>query len=313
MTSVRVSTYNLYLGAELALLFGVGDMAELARQVDVVRKQLEATRFPERATAVASLLARERPHLVGLQEVSRWAVAPVEPDGSLGKEQVLVDFLPALLQALEEVGCPFDAHVVNENFAGALPVSDVEWMSLVGANVTLVRRDAGVEVLDGVSGVFTTGHEVVTGIDGVAFPIARSWGSLDVRVAGALLSFVNTHTEAYDAGVRDAQRDELLAHCEGTATPVVLVGDFNAVPKAVGVPAPWLDAWSVADGPGATVGQAADLANEKSRLRRRIDYVFVRDARVVACHRIGHEPADRSKPHNLWPSDHAGVIADLRI
>ena len=106
MTHVRVATYNLYLGADLALLFGVTDMAELAEQVEVVRRQLDATRFPERAAAVAALLARERPHLVGLQEVSRWAVAPIGPDGSPGEEQVIVDFLPALLRALDGRGVP---------------------------------------------------------------------------------------------------------------------------------------------------------------------------------------------------------------
>ena len=123
----------------------------------------------------------------------------------------------------------------------------------------------------------------------------------------------NTHTEAYDAAVRDAQRDEVLAWCDEAATPVVLVGDFNATPDVVGVPAPWRDAWSHGHGPGATNGQEADLANHESTLSERIDYVFVRDADVVACRRIGHEPVDRSTPHGLWPSDHAGVVADLDV
>jgi hypothetical protein len=313
MTHVRVATYNLYLGADLALLFGVADLAELAEQVQVVRRQLDATRFPERAAAVATLLARERPHLVGLQEVSRWTVSPIRPDGSPGRERVVVDFLPALLRALDVAGCPFDVHVLNENFAGAMPVSETEWMSLVGANVTLVRRDSGVEVVGSATGSFAAGHEVVTDIEGVRFPIVRSWGSLDVRVDGAAMRFANTHTEAYDARVRDAQRDELLAHCAEAGTPVALVGDFNATPDVVGVEAPWRDAWSQGQGPGATNGQAADLANQESTLSERIDYVFVRDARVVACRRIGHELVDRSTPHGLWPSDHAGVVADLDV
>ena len=231
----------------------------------------------------------------------------------MGRERVIVDFLPALLQALEDAGCPFDAHVVNENFAGGMPVSDTEWISLTGANVTLVRRDAGVEVLGGATGEFAVGHEVATGIDGVQFPIVRSWGFLDVRVDGAAMRFANTHTEAYDACVRDAQRDDILARCDEAETPVVLVGDFNASPDEVGVDASWRDAWSQGHGPGPTNGQAADLTNRESTLSERIDYVFVRDVRVVACRRIGHEPLDRSTPHGLWPSDHAGVVADLDV
>ncbi len=58
MTGLRVATYNLYLGADLSLLFGVADLDELAKQVRVVREQLEATRFEERARAVAAMLGR---------------------------------------------------------------------------------------------------------------------------------------------------------------------------------------------------------------------------------------------------------------
>jgi hypothetical protein len=313
VTHVRVATYNLYLGADLSLLFGVGDVEALAEQVAVVRRQLEATRFEERAGALALLLARERPHLVGLQEVARWSVSPLGADGSLAAERMLVDFLPVLLDALERASCPYDAHAVNENFSGAMPVSDTEWMSLVGANVTLVRRDAGVEVAGEQTAVFDAAHEIVTGIDGVRFPIARSWGSVDVLVDDASLRFVNTHTEAYDGRVRDAQRDEVLAFCAGTDGPAVLAGDLNATPEAVGVPAPWVDAWTAGDGEGPTVGQAAELGNEVSTLSHRIDYVWVRVAAVVACRRIGHDAVDRSTPHRIWPSDHAGVVADLEV
>jgi hypothetical protein len=80
------------------------------------------------------------------------------------------------------------------------------------------------------------------------------------------------------------------------------------------MPAPYTDAWTAAgqdpDG-GHTCGQAADLANEASRLRERIDYVFVRDAAVLDCHVVGADPRDRTRPDRIWPSDHAGVVARL--
>jgi endonuclease/exonuclease/phosphatase family metal-dependent hydrolase len=60
---------------------------------------------------------------------------------------------------------------------------------------------------------------------------------------------------------------------------VVVVGDFNAQPRAVGMPPPYVDAWTAAgndpDG-GFTCGQGAVLDNPESRLDERIDYVFVR-------------------------------------
>ncbi len=308
MAALRVATYNLYLGADVALLFDVADPEQLAERIRAVRGQLDRTHYDERARAVAALLARERPDLVGLQEVSRWVLAGLD-----GREQVLADFLPTLLAELEQVGCGYDAHAVNPNFGGAMPVSETEWAALTGANVTLVRRDGDIEVVGEDTATFSTSHQVVTSVEGVTFPIARSWGRVDVRVEGRPLRFVNTHTEAYDGPVRDAQRDELLAAVAGVYVPVVLVGDLNAGPEAVGLPEGWTDAWSVGKGDGFTTGQAADLANPDSTLRKRIDYVWVRDAEVLSAQVVGDRPEDRTTPHGLWPSDHACVVADLDV
>ena len=309
-TRLRVATYNLYLGADLALLFDASGPDGLAAQVEVVRAQLAATRFEERADALARVLARERPDLLGLQEVARWTTSP---DGTAAGERVLVDFLPTLLDALERAGCGYAAHVAVQSFAGALPVADGGWTGVAGANVTLVRRGAPVEVVAGHTGTFEHVHRVATGLDGVGFPVVRGWGSLDVLVEGRPLRFVNTHTEAYDAGARDAQRDELIARTGDTDAPVVLVGDLNTTPDLVGMPAPWRDAWAAGEGDGATFGQAADLANGTSTMRERIDYVWVRGVTVRGCRVVGDQPGDRTTPHRLWPSDHAAVVADLEV
>lgn len=308
---MRVATYNLYLGADLALLFEVADLHQLDETVVVVRTQLQRTRFEERARAVAALLARERPDLVGLQEVTRWTSASRQPDGSLGPERVLEDFLPTLVGALDAAGCAYDVHAVSESFAGAMPVSGAESLRVAGANVTLVRR--GIEVLDVASGAFTESLRLVTGIDGLTFPIVRSWSRLDVRFDGAALRFVNTHTEAWDRPTREAQRDELLALNSECGWPVVVVGDLNATPSDVGMPEVWVDAWTTGAGDGFTCGQAGDLANDVSTLHERIDYVWVRGATVRGCRLMGDQQADRTAPHGLWPSDHAGVIADIEL
>ncbi|MEP6816655.1 MAG: endonuclease/exonuclease/phosphatase family protein [Marmoricola sp.] len=308
---MRVATYNLYLGADLSLLFGVSDLGRLAETVEVVRDQLERTRFEERARAVASILARERPDLVGLQEVTRWTVAPHHADGSPGPETVLVDFLPALVEAMNVAGCAYDVHVVSKSFSGAMPVLGNEWLSVAGANVTLVRR--GIEVTDEASATFAESLQLVTGIEGLSFPIVRGWSRVDVRVDGAPVRFVNAHTEAWDRDTRDAQRDELLALNGDYEGPVVLVGDFNAGPADVGMPQEWVDSWTLGEGDGFTCGQAADLSNAESMLDQRIDYVWVRGASVRACRVVGDVAADRSTPHGLWPSDHAGVVAELEL
>ena len=118
---------------------------------------------------------------------------------------------------------------------------------------------------------------------------------------------MNTHTEAYDEQVRNAQRDELLAAIGDPGRSVVLVGDFNATPDRVGMPSAVRRRLGRPREAGHTCGQAADLRNAVSALHERIDYVWVRDAEVVDCRLIGAEPAEDRTESGLWPSDHAGV------
>lgn len=315
MSGLTVATYNVYLGADLALLFGATSIDDLAARADVVRGQLDHTDFAQRADAIARILVREGVDVVGLQEVTRWESAPVGADGAIGEAAVLVDFLPLLVEACAAAGATYDVHAVNHNFAGGLPVGD-SWMSILGANVVLVRRDGAFTVTAERTGTFARSLEMPTGIAGVTFPVARSWGWVEGEVAGRPVLLANTHTEAYDARVRDAQRDELLAQVADRGRPVVLVGDLNARPDDVGVPPPYADAWLAAGGDptaGHTCGQAAELDNERSALAERIDYVFVRGARVAACAVVGGDPDDRTVPDALWPSDHAGVVARLEF
>ena len=314
-SSLTVATYNVYLGADLALLFGAASIEELAGRADLVRAQLAATDFEQRAHAVARLVVREGVDVLGVQEVTRWGSAPVLAGGGLGPDEPVVDFLPLLLDAFEAEGAPYDVHAVNENFAGGLPVGD-EWLSILGANVVLVRRGGAFTVTGERTGTFDTVLDMPTGIDGVVFPISRSWGAVDGTVDGRPLQFVVTHTEAYDALPRDAQRDELVKAIGDPDCPVVVVGDFNARPHDVGMPVEYVDAWAAAGldpDAGFTCGQAAVLDNGDSMLDERIDYVFVRDLDVRECVVVGDRPEDRTQPGGLWPSDHAGVVARLEF
>ncbi|GAA2595646.1 endonuclease/exonuclease/phosphatase family protein [Actinomadura fulvescens] len=112
-----------------------------------------------------------------------------------------------------------------------------------------------------------------------------------------------------------------------TSAPVVLCGDFNAGPDSdeirmltgrTAVSAPGLvfyDAWELAgDGtPGHTWANANPWARPVLFPDRRIDYVFSAWPRAggaghpVRCELVGTEPVD-----GVLPSDHYGVLADLR-
>ena len=290
---IHVATYNLYLGADLSLLFGV-PVEEMESAVTTLLGQLEITDFPTRAGAIAKLLVDTDVDLVGLQEVTVWT-----RDG-----EVVCDFLRELTGALADLGAEYDVRAANANFSG-----EGAGLAVSGRNVTLVKRGCAVE--DERTGDFAAALTVPTPMGQVR--IARSWGWVDATVQGQALRFVNTHTEAYDGDVRNKQRDELLAAIGDPGRPVVLVGDFNSTPEFVGVPASYDDAWLAAGGApdgGATCGQAPELRNEESALTQRIDYVWVRDLEVSRCWLLGADPGDRTES-GLWPSDHAGVVAAL--
>ena len=81
------------------------------------------------------------------------------------------------------------------------------------------------------------------------------------------------------------------------------------VPKLV-----FADAWETAGtGPGTTWDNANPYAAAALEPDRRIDYVFTGwpksggAGHAVSCRRVADEPID-----DIWPSDHFGVVAELR-
>jgi endonuclease/exonuclease/phosphatase family metal-dependent hydrolase len=117
-----------------------------------------------------------------------------------------------------------------------------------------------------------------------------------------------------------------VADATQDAFPPILAGDFNAAPDAdeirmltgrTAVAVAGLafhDAWEVAGGGGAgyTWTNANPWAQQDLEPDRRIDYVFVGQPRqggaghVLSCRLVG-QPVD-----GLHPSDHLGVLAELR-
>jgi endonuclease/exonuclease/phosphatase family metal-dependent hydrolase len=313
MPSIRVATYNLYLGADVTVVFSVTDAEDLASKAKVVLDQVVATDFPARADAVARILVDEQVDLVGLQEVARWSREVPGDDGGVGTE-VWLDFLVELLDALRRAGQEFAVHACTANFRGGAQVEGHEAMAVLGHNVVLVRRGSGVRVTGERTGDFSRTLDVTTPMPGLVLNVARSWGWVDAEIEGKPFRFVNTHLEAWHEEVRNTQRDELLGVLGEVDVPVVLVGDFNATPDRVGMPDEYVDAWAVAGtgGEGLTCGGNADLVAGSSCLAVRIDYVWVRGARAVWCRVVGARPEDRT-PSGLWPSDHAGVVAEIAL
>lgn len=310
--SVRVATYNLYLGADLSLLLGHQDPGVLAAHRSEVERQLLTTAFPTRARALARTLVEARADLVGLQEVCVWQV-----DG-----RPLWDFAAILVDALRDLGEEYEVVAGQPTFEGAgeMPFGKgLVHVWLQGSNTILRRRASRVTVETVSVGLFESAL-TTPALGQMQVTITRGWCSADCTVdgeAGTGFTFVTTHTEAYDEPARNRQRDELLAVLPGRHRRVVLAGDLNSVPEDVGMPSGFQDAWVAAghpsSGPAAwTCCQGPDLLNPQPALRERIDYVWVRGLDVVAAERHGAEPDDRDS-RGLWPSDHACIVAELEL
>ena len=319
-------TQNLYLGANLVPLFGLKgqDLIEAAAKVYA---HMEQTNFPARAEAIAREIAQKGgPVAVGLQEVALWQQGPdpahLEPT---------YDFLEILLQALADQGLPYRTAVKVDNFSGALPIRlDLSlWASFTQRDAIIVRSDLPLSMLKASNPTaqnFEASFFVPLGDD--LIEVQRGWVTVDVKFRGKTYQVADTHLEAFDSRVRNAQALELRDSLAQSPLPVVLVGDLNSQPDDVtgtyGIlaDAGFVDSWTETRGnaPGDTSGQPDDLdCSLPSTIDHRIDYVLhdedgYVDGVVGSGDVVGEEPGDCTDTDPpLWPSDHAGVVIMLTI
>jgi endonuclease/exonuclease/phosphatase family metal-dependent hydrolase len=342
---VDVATYNLYLGADLNPLFGADDYLDLIDRAGQVYAAMEATDFTERAGAIAALIAKERPDVVGLQEVALWGTATGNIMSPTTGFTTTYDFLALLLDELAGRGVPYEEVATNQNFSGTLPIAlagtpplfvGTRWAQFTDHDVILVRsglpqRHLSVDGGSVEEHIFDEQLVIPSGVDGVPdFEVPRGWSSVDVTVKGFTFRFFNTHFEAFDWDVRNLQAVELAEVIEASPYPAVVVGDINSRPPYCTdyntvafqtlLNTGLLEVWPVVYPKGKrwclghTSGQAADLLNAESRLDHRIDTImFDPDAlTAIRTEVIGDERRDRSTPSGFWPSDHAGSVATLK-
>lgn len=329
--AVSVMTQNLYLGADLGAVAEVPS-SQVPFAVAAAWATVQATDFPTRAQAMADEIARTRPQLIGLQEVTTWRTQ-TPGDFVLGQRQpnattVAYDFLEILLAALAERGLDYqvaalsptsDIEVPAYTGVGSIPFMDIRWNDAVAV---LVRSD--VDVQEGYAYQFAARTGGMGRING--------WAAARVNVDGRDLIFVSTHligNEQPDVQVQQAA--ELLAWLDTQELPVLLVGDFNSAANP-GAPegdhtgtypmlleAGFTDLWDRGNKPesGLTAGHEELLTNPSYSFNRRIDLVLLnqRLGRMVGAAQmqvVGIDPAIHAS-YGLWPSDHAGVFGVLHM
>jgi len=324
--TVTVMTQNVYHGVN-AELYGVAtatDLRDLMIKVAAVFNGYHTRDFPQRAAALAAEIDAARPELIGLQEaVLVRTQAPADglatPAGT-----VALDYVQLLLDALAARGLQYEVLATSFGWDAELPSAlgiDVRHTDreVILARADLKRKHLKVSNIQ--AGHFATTCVIPTRIGAIA--IKRGWVSADIKMRGTHFRLVSTHLDGDcpDPAIQTAQATELLQGPGATDLPVVFMGDFNSDPMtgataAYGVltGAGFTDAWDAAGvGPGFTCCQDSSLLNHDSLLNRRIDLVLLRgDFGVVGIDTVGDEPADRTSS-GLWPSDHAGVVATLKL
>jgi hypothetical protein len=317
---VTVMTRNLYLGADIFRIMDATAPQQIPAIVAEIFGIMVTNDFPARAGALAAEIQENDPHLIGLQEVSLYRIQDPHVPNSLATE-VFVDFLDVLLDSLAARGLDYVVASEVENADIQMPAakSATEFFDvrLTDRDVILARADVQTSAPGGAGFEVIVPYELPTG-DVVWFERGYTWANASVD--GADFVFVNTHLEVSAGGtlqpVQSAQLRQLIDHFIGES-PVVAVGDFNTGPGDAPyglLTGHFTDAWTAlgTGGPGLTCC-FPEMLTQAHDLYSRIDLIVFRgDITVASAHVVGNQPGDRTAG-GLWPSDHAGVVATLRI
>lgn len=344
---IKILSQNLYLGIDLGTLL----TATTPEEVQAAFQQLIYTSAfdaaapeagPRRLRDIAGTILAESPHVVGLQEVTRYEFTFAD------QSQAVLDFRQVLqgwLDYFHAVGLtPYTYEWVMNPLVAAptleLPVMGGVAVDYHDADAILVRSDMTV-VGDPVLETFQAVQPF--NVFGTVFPFWRGWQAVTLDIEGREVVFVNTHLEVARFGdVQVAQTEELIDWMDDQTAPVIAIGDFNSAANHDALEieqsdsyhmlrqAGYADLWlreSDSVG-GVTCCQAGDLTNAESVLHSRLDLVLVRWGPAGFGGRsemdvLGEVSGDRIAftavspflpgpfPLTLWPSDHAGVVATL--
>jgi len=345
---VTVMSRNLYHGGDIGPVLAVGfsDLALLTETAAAVWSEIQANDFNERVVALVDEIEEAMPDIIGLQELALFDVSALN-FGTMEYDDVhSVDFQKILEEELESRGLPYSFIAVQENTVVKVPVSGfptpdryvpTELVQLTLRDGVLVR--SGMQI-DGVSqGNYQASKVVGIGPGDVPIEMFRGWIRVDATIGSVPHHFVNTHMEIQAfSDVQADQTEELLAEIAADLDGVtVLMGDFNSDAAASEGDRSWTptygqiraagfsDAWAMANpgksSAGLTCCNDSDLRNTKLGLNERIDFIFLRAPGLkgpqghfpgaMAVEIIGDDAHGKTTPSGLWPSDHAGLVANL--
>jgi len=306
-----VMSRNLYLGADLGEVVAAGSLPVFLTETTEVWTTVVGNDFHARAELLADEIARARPDAIGLQEAYLWRTQFPSDQASLAT-QVEYDYVAELLAALHVRGQHYEV-------AQSIDLFDFEAPTLLGLDVRMTDRQVilvreGVEYANPRGGPYT--YLLPVSVLGNTVEVKRGWTAVDLNLGGEWVAFFNTHLESFYAPIRVAQGMELAAILAATPGNAILVGDLNSLPGTEGAASVagvgFTDAWAAVHPgrPGPTCCWPEELANTEPAPDQRIDYVFVRGLKPLTVKLIGAAPWNHRT--GLWPTDHAGLVADVK-
>jgi endonuclease/exonuclease/phosphatase family metal-dependent hydrolase len=320
---LTLMTWNIYQGADLSPIFTATTPNEFVTAVGAAYNRVQATNFVERADSIADEIQESQPDLIGLQEVILLRTQIPSDGPSTPATNISFDYLQILIDSLAEHGLIYEPIVVQTGTDIEVPgltSTGLVDIRLTDRDVILVRADKDFTLSNIHGAQFAAKLPLTTLFGPISIP--HSWVSVDVTFdKGDKARIVSTHLEPLSPIIQGLQADELLNGPANTDLPVVLIGDFNSNADGTGTQtytklkdADFIDAWTIkGKGTGFTCCQADDLLNQDSSLTDRIDLVMFRgnfDAKDIEI--TGNSQNDRTIS-GLWPSDHAGVVANLKL
>jgi endonuclease/exonuclease/phosphatase family metal-dependent hydrolase len=319
---VKIMTQNMDAGTDLGFALALG----VPEGVDLTLAEILASNIPQRADLLARKIAREKPHLLALQEVTLWRTGPTPETAT----RVLYDQLKLLLRALARHGVPYHIVAVNTLTDIVLPGTNGA-LRYTDRDALLVRSDLrrpAFHISD------TQTHIYDAAFDFQGLLVVQGWISADVRVGNKHFLLVVTHLMSPVSGedeatdVQVAQATELIQALQNVTVPIVLCGDFNsdanfgngpdATPSVALIEAAgYADTWKVANpsDPGDTwplflQDQLPPDFFAPFVPFERIDLLFSRDMQVISAKRVLAPASPGTMPS--YGSDHAGVIATFQ-
>jgi len=327
---LRVMTYNIYQGTNHTEVLAAATKGQAAffTAVGQTITQVRATKPPERMRAVAQEIAAAVPDLVSLQEVNTWLTGPFSLSTfACGSMTIEFDMLRDLLNALVAQGAFYEVAVQAQQFTvppipGFFPPS----ICVQEANrvVILARADldpSKFRVTGAHSGHYQNFFSASTPFGPV--PDRRAWVSVDAESHGKPFRFIGTHLDSTDPDIQAKQAAELRDGPANTTLPVILAMDSNsrAAPAPLDqiyvdfIRAGWQDAWTKTNrnNLGLTCCQGQLVNNAATQLSQRIDLILTFGKVVAQNIAVFGDNQDSKTGEGLWPSDHAGVAAQLLV